>query len=248
MTDSILFIAGILAGIVNAIAGGGVLFVFGAFLYAGLSPLTAAMSTSVTTWPGALTAVYGYKKDIRKVKKKYFLLVVPAILGASLGSWLLVKTPGATFESIVPWLVLASVALFAFQPQLHRHIHKPAHLRIKSPFIGLLGLLLLTALYGGYFGAGFGFIVLALLGFTHLKNVYQINGMKNLIAACISLSCMSIFALFGDIAWNYVLIPTIGAIIGGFIGAKLAHHLSPHITRVVVIGIGVVLFCALLCT
>jgi uncharacterized protein len=248
MTDIVLFIAGLLAGIVNAIAGGGVLFVFGAFLYAGLSPLTAAMSTSATTWPGALTAVYGYKKDIRKVKKKYFLLVIPAIFGACLGSWALVKTPGATFETIVPWLVLASVSLFAFQPQLHRHIHEPAHLRIKSPFSILLVLLFITALYGGYFGAGFGFIILALLSFTHMKNVYQINGMKNLMAASISISCMTVFAVWGDIAWGSALIPIVGAIIGGFIGSKVAHHLSPHITRIVVIGIGIILFAALLYT
>lgn len=246
MTDIILFLAGIMAGTVNAVAGGGVLFAFGGLLYAGLPPLAAATTTSVTTWPGALMATLGYRKDIKKVHKRYFMLVIPTALGAAIGATLLINTPSTAFERIIPWLILASVLLFAFQPQLHRYIHKPAHLRVKSPFIGLVFLLIITALYGGYFGAGFGFIILALLSFTHLKNVYQINGLKNLITASISLACMTVFALTDRIEWSYALYPTLGAIIGGFIGAKLAHRLSPHITRIVVIGIGLILFCILL--
>jgi uncharacterized protein len=245
MIDIALFLAGVMAGTVNAIAGGGVLFVFGGLLFAGLSPLAAATTTSVTTWPGALMATWGYRKDIRKIHRRYFMLVIPTAIGATIGATLLINTPSTAFERIIPWLILVSVLLFAFQPQLHRYIHKPAHLRIKSPFVGLVFLLILTALYGGYFGAGFGFIVLALLSFTHLKNVYQINGLKNLITASISLACMCVFALTERIEWSYVLWPTVGAIIGGFMGAKLAHRLSPHITRVVVISIGLILFCLL---
>lgn len=246
MTDYVLFIAGVCAGIVNAIAGGGVLFAFAGLLYAGLSPLAAATTTSVTTWPGALMATFGYRKDLTKVHKRYFMLIIPTAIGATIGAALLISTPTAAFEHIIPWLILASVALFAFQPQLHHYMHLPVHLRLKSPFFGLVLLLVLTSLYGGYFGAGFGFIVLALLSFTHLKNVYQINGLKNLIAASISLSCMVVFALNDRIEWSYALWPTVGALVGGFIGARLAHKLSPHFTRVVVIGIGLVLFCILL--
>lgn len=245
-TDIILFCAGIAAGIVNAVAGGGVLFVFAALMHAGLSPLSAAMSSTAATWPGAVMAIFGYRNDLHKVPKKYFLIVIPSFLGAGIGAFFLTRTPGATFETIVPWLVMASVLLFAFQPQLHRHIHKPAHLRIKSPFTLLLILIFITALYGGYFGAGFGFIILAILGFTHLKNIYQINGMKNLITASISCACMFTFAAHGGIVWDSVLYASAGSVIGGLLGARIAHRLSPHITRIVIIGLGTVIVCGLL--
>jgi uncharacterized membrane protein YfcA len=245
MIELSLFLAGILAGITNAVAGGGVLFVFPVLLLAGLNPQSAAMTSTFAGWPGALTAIYGYRKDLRKARRFYFWLLIPCIIGAGIGSILLVHTPSSTFEVIVPWLVLASVALFAFQPQLHRHIHRPAHMRSTSPFFLLVCILFPTSIYAGYFGAGFGFIVLAVLSFTKLKNVYQINGMKNMIGAAISITCVIVFVLKGGIAWEFAPFPFMGSLIGGFVGTRLAHHLSPHTTRAAVVSSGVVIVSAL---
>lgn len=238
MIETALFVTGIIAGCVNAVAGGGILFVFPVLLLAGVSPLAAAMTCSFAGWPGGVMSAIGYKKDLKKVPQKYFWMVFPAVGGAIIGSYALMHTSHETFETIVPWLVLASVALFAFQPQLHRYVHKPHYLRKNSPFILLLLLVFPISIYAGYFGAGFGFILLAIFGFTKLKNVYQINGMKNVIGASISLSCGIIYSTSGLIAWHYVLYPLVGSIVGGFLGSHLAHRLSPHATRTVVVSMG----------
>jgi hypothetical protein len=238
MIETAVLLTGILAGFVNSMAGGGILFVFPVLLAAGLSPMSAAMTCVNAGWPGSLSAVFGYRKDLAKIKKQYFWLVIPSVVGTTIGAYLLTQTPTSTFETIIPWLVLVSVSLFAFQPQLHKHIHRPSRLRRASP-IALLALLVLpVALYAGYFGAGFGFILLAILGFTKLKNVYQINGMKNFLTAVISLSCTAVFALHGGIVWHYGIPAIVGSTLGGFIGSQVAHRLSPHFTRVVVIANG----------
>jgi uncharacterized protein len=238
MIETALFVTGILCGMVNAVAGGGILFVFPVLLAAGLSPLSAAMTSTFAGWPGALTSVQGYSKDLKKVPKHYFWLIVPCALGAGTGAYILTRTPHSTFETILPWLILFSVLLFTFQPQLHKHIHKPKHMRKTSPLLLLALLLLPVALYGGYFGAGFGFIVLAILSFTKLKTIYQLNGMKNVMAASISFTCAVTFTLTGGIAWEYALAPLAGSLLGGFIGARVAHRLSPHVSRAAVVSTG----------
>lgn len=238
MIEIALFTTGILCGIVNAVAGGGILFVFPVMLMAGLSPLSAAMTSTFAGWPGALMSAQGYSKDLKKAPKRYFWLVVPCALGAGTGAYILTQTPHSTFESILPWLILLSVLLFAFQPQLHKHLHRPARMRQASPFLLLSLAIFPVAVYGGYFGAGFGFIVLAILSFTKLKNIYQINGMKNVMAAAISFTCAITFTLTGGIAWEYALAPLFGSMIGGFIGARMAHHISPHASRTAVVGTG----------
>jgi uncharacterized membrane protein YfcA len=238
MIETALFITGIIAGAVNAVAGGGVLFVFPVMLLAGLSPLSAAMTCSFAGWPGAMMSAYGYRKDIRKVPERYYWLVFPAIGGSVIGSYALIHTSHTTFETVLPWLILLSVALFAFQPQLHRYIHRPAHMRHTSPLLLLCLFIFPVSIYAGYFGAGFGFIMLAILGFTKLKNIYQINGMKNFIASGISLSCGIIYSFSGHVAWEYVIFPLVGSLLGGYIGSKLAHRISPHATRAVVVLMG----------
>lgn len=240
MIEIALFITGIIAGLVNAIAGGGILFVLPVLLLAGVQPLVAAMTCSLISVPGLVAAVFGYRKDLKKVPRSFAWLAVPCAIGGIAGAFLLVNTPSTTFERILPWLVLMAVLLFAFQPQLHRHIHKPAHMRKTSPMIILGVLLILVSLYGGYFGAGFGFILLALLSFTKLKSGFQINGMKNLLAVAIAGSCSAIFLVFGEVNIHYALAPMVGTMIGAYLGTLLAHRISPHATRTAIIGSGAV--------
>lgn len=233
-----LFIAGILCGMINSVAGGGILFVFPLMLATGMSPLSAAMTSSFAGWPGALMSAAGYRKDLKKAPKEYLWLVVPCIVGAGFGAYMLSNTPVHTFESVLPWLVLLSVLLFTFQPQLHKHMHRPVHIRKTSPFVLLCLGILPVSIYGGYFGAGFGFIILAILSFTNLKNIYQINGMKNIMAAAISFTCAVVFTLTGGVVWEYALAPLFGSMLGGYIGSHLAHHVSPHASRTTVVGTG----------
>lgn len=247
MITALLFFAGILLGTANAVAGAGTLFLLPIYLLAGLSPISAAMSSVAAAWPGALTSLIGYRKDLARVPRSYFYLIIPGAIGAALGSWLLAHTPGGTFAAILPWIVLVSVAFFAFQPQLHDHIRRPAALRAASPFSILATLLLPIGFYAGYFGAGFGFIVLAVLGFTKLKTIFQINATKNLISLAIALTSTIIFTIYGDIAWHLALWPLLGSLIGGFIGARLAHRLPARLIRAVIIAIGLIVVISLIC-
>lgn len=238
MIEIALLVTSILCGMMNAVAGGGVLFVLPVLLFSGLSPLSAAMTTTLVAFPGAGASAYGYRKDLKRAPKRYFWLIIPCAIGGGIGAYLLTKTPAATFESILPWLVLFSVLLFAFQPQLHAHIHKPKHMRKTSPLLLLTLFLFPVALYGGYFGAGFGFIVLAILSFTHLKNMLQINGMKNIIVLGISAVCMVIYSLSGHVVWSYAPLLITGSMIGGMLGSLIAHHISPHASRAAVVSTG----------
>lgn len=247
MITGLLFIAGILLGLSNAVAGAGTLFLLPVYLLAGLSPLSAAMSSVAVAWPGAITSLIGYRKDLARVPRSYHFLIIPGIVGAGIGSWLLAHTPGGTFAAILPWLVLVSVAFFAFQPQLHEHIHRPARLRAASPFAILASILLPVGFYAGYFGAGFGFIVLAVLGFTKLKTIFQINATKNLFSLAVALTSTIIFTIYGDVAWHLAVWPLIGSLIGGFIGARLAHRLPPRLIRSVIITMGLIVVIALIC-
>lgn len=242
MVDYILLLAGgFLAGAVNAVAGGGVLIIFPALLAAGLSPLTANITTNLIVWPGSLASSYAYKRDLEKVRSKYFLLLIPCFIGATIGVLLLDMTSSSAFDHIVPWLVLSAVALFVFQPQLHQHLHKPPALRKTSSFILVTIGLFIAAIYGGYFGAGFGFIMMALLSFTKLKNIFQIVGLKNLASAGMALIATGYFAIFGGIAWKYGLIAGAGTLVGGYIGSRWAHRISPRLVRSVIVVIGLVL-------
>lgn len=224
----------------NAIAGGGLLLGFPALLAAGLSPLSANMTGNMAVLPGLLSSAYGYRKYIRKVPLRYLLLIVPCILGGAIGAIILRNTPGTKFQQLVPGLVLFAVVLFAFQPFLHFHLNR--HLRAKSkrlrPLILIALALLPVAIYGGYFGAGFGFIMLAFLGFTKLHDVHQMNGLKNLAAA--SISSVSIICLFSThlINWHYGLVMGAGGIVGGYYGSLLTQKISSHVLRIIIIIIG----------
>ena len=240
MQDVLLFGAGVLVGAMNAIAGGGTLIGFPVLLAAGLPALAANMTSSVVVLPGALSSVFGYRKYVRKVPLRYLLLIIPCVLGGATGATILRNTPGTKFQHLVPALVLFAVVLFAFQPLLHFHLNR--HLRGKNkalqPIVLIAVALLPVAMYGGYFGAGFGFIMLAFLGFTKLHDIHQMNGLKNLAGA--SIAGMSIIVLFSThlINWRYGLVMGAGSLVGGYYGSLLTQKIPSHVIRIIVIAIG----------
>jgi uncharacterized membrane protein YfcA len=242
LKDLFLFGVGLVTGGMNAIAGGGMLIGFPAMLAIGMPALVANVTANIVVLPGQLASAYGYRDYLRKVPKYYAWLLVPCLIGGAIGAQILRHTSSAQFQELVPGLVLFAVVLFALQPFLHFHLHKHMHasMRKKSQLtILLIGLALLpTAAYGGYFGAGLGFIMLAFLGFTKLSDVHQMNAMKNVGAAAIT--TMSIICLFSThlIDWPHGLSMAAGSTIGGYYGAVLAQKIPSHVVRIVVIAIG----------
>ena len=240
LQDISLFLAGLVVGAMNAIAGGGLLIGFPVLLAAGLPAMVANVTANIVVLPGSLSSAYGYRKYLRKLNPHYLLLALPCALGAVIGALILRNTDSNDFQQLVPGLVLFAVILFAFQPYLHFHLHR--HLRGRSKAIKplvIIGLALLpVAVYGGYFGAGFGFIMLAFLGFTRLHEMHRINGLKNLGSATVALASLAVLFSTNLIDWRTGLIMAVGATLGGYYGAKLTQKVSTHAIRIVVIIIG----------
>jgi uncharacterized membrane protein YfcA len=243
--DIILFFVGILVGVMNAIAGGGMLIGFPVMLAVGLPPLIANATSNIVVLPGNISAAYGYRKLLRKVPRQYLLLLLPAIVGAAIGATILRHTSSNSFEHLIPGLILFAVVLFTFQPLLynllHNHLHGPKRLRNSLQPILIVGLALIPlAIYGGYFGAGFGFIMLAFLGFTKLRtHIHQMNALKNIITVFIAATSLACLYSSHLIDWRHGLAMGGGNLIGGYYGAIGAQKVSSHVLRIIVIIIGI---------
>jgi uncharacterized membrane protein YfcA len=238
--EVLLFLVGILVGAMNAIGGGGMLIGFPVLLAAGLSPLVANITSNIIVLPGQLTSAFGYRRYIRKVPARYLILLVSCIVGGTAGALVLRHTSSARFGSLVPLLIIFAVLLFTLQPLLHRHLRRHISKRshnIRSLLIISLALLP-TAFYGGYFGAGFGFIMLAFLSFTKLHDIHQMNGLKNLAGTFIALTAILCLYSTHLINWPLGLAMAAGNAVGGYSGARLSQHFSSHAIRIVVIVIG----------
>ncbi len=240
LKDVILFLVGIAVGGMNAIAGGGMLIGFPALLAVGMPALAANITSNIIVVPGQLASVYGYRRYLRQVPRQYLWLLLPCAAGAAIGAEILRHTSSSSFQNLVPGLIFFAVVLFAFQPVLHFHLHRHMHSRAKNNLtLVLIGLALLPlSIYGGYFGAGFGFVVLAFLGFTSLQDMHKINALKGL--ASITIATVSLFILFSThlIDWHHGLIMAAGGVVGGYGGAQLAQKVSSHKVRIAVIAIG----------
>ncbi len=245
-TDIILFAVGIIVGGMNAIAGGGMLIGFPVLLALGISPIVANATTSIIVLPGNIAALFGYRRYLKRVPRQYLLLVIPAVIGAAIGAMLLRNTSHTAFAEIVPILLLFAVGLFAFQPFLYnylqQHLHGPTYLRrrIGPLFIVALAVLPL-AIYGAYFGAGFGFIMLAFLGFTRLHNhIHRMNALKSAMAICVAATALIFLAGSHLIDWHHGLVMGAGNLIGGYTAAVGTQKISNHAIRIFIVAIGLI--------
>lgn len=238
--DIILILAGVVVGAMNSIAGGGMLIGFPLLIALGLPPIIANATGNVATMPGQLASALGYRKYLHKVPLGYVWLAIPIIVGAIVGTFTLRHTAAHDFAHMIPGLVLFGVALFAFQPLLHFHVHRHLKGRAKTALpIVLLGIAILPlSFYGGFFGAGYGFMMLAFLGFTNLRDAHMMNAMKNVSA--VILATTTVVCLLGShlIDWRIGLIMAAGTTTGGYAGSRLAQRVSNHWLRVGIICIG----------
>lgn len=238
--DIVLLLAGFVVGAMNAIAGGGMLIGFPALLLLGVPAITANAVGNVVTFPGQLASAIGYHNYLRKVPRAYIWLLIPVVFGAILGALTLRFTSPRDFAQMVPLLVLFGVGLFAFQPLLHFHLQRHLRGRAKTqlPLVLLSIALVPLSFYGGYFGAGYGLILLGFLGFTNLRDTHMMNAMKNVTAVFVSGT--TIVCLYGAhlIDWHTGLIMAAGSTVGGYIGSRSAQKVSSHWLRLLIICIG----------
>jgi uncharacterized membrane protein YfcA len=242
MHEILLFSVGIVVGAMNAVAGGGMLIGFPVMLAIGMPALVATATTNLVVLPGQLASAYGYRKYLHKLSRKYLLLLIPCMVGAATGATILRHTSNARFTQLAPLLILFAVILFSIQPFLHFHLHR--HISKKSKnnqTLVLIALALLpVAIYAGYFGPGFGFIMLAFLGFTSIRDVHKMNGLKNLAGAGIAAAAIIALLSAHLFDWPLGLSMALGCTIGGYSGSRLSLHFSSHTIRIVVIAIGFV--------
>ena len=229
----------------NAIAGGGTLITFPALVAAGLSPLVANATSTVALVPGALTSMLGYRSELAGARRWALALALPSLLGGAFGAWLLLHTPGALFSHVVPWLVLGATALFVTQRPLLRWIkqHQVTHpdddeLTAAGPTPALLGWQFLVGIYGGYFGAGVGILMLAALGFMGFTNLHRMNGLKNWGGFCMNMIASVSFAFSGIVEWPIALSMAVAAMAGGYLGSKGAQRVAQHHVRYAIAIVG----------
>ncbi len=240
-------VSAFLAGIINAIAGGGTLLTFPALVAAGLPPLVANATSTVALLPGALTSMAGYRRELAGARTWAIGLTLPSLLGGGLGAWLLLHTPGATFDAVVPWLVLGATTLFIVQRPLlgwgRRHLTSvpdDTALTLAGPTMALLAWQFTIGIYGGYFGAGVGILMLAALGFMGFTNLHRMNGLKNWGGFCMNAVASVSFAVSGIVDWPIALSMTVGAMAGGYLGSRGAQRVPQHYVRAAVAAIGTV--------
>jgi uncharacterized protein len=237
-----LTVASFLAGVLNAVAGGGSFLSFPAMLNMKMLPIQANATNTVALWPGQLTSVAAYREDIRQNTRMAWLMGAAGLLGGTFGALVLLDTPQMTFLHMVPWLLLIAACLFAFSNPVSRWVA-----RRKNAIVGAshpprrLPLFLSTAVvcfYIGYFGAGAGFLLITLLSLFGCQNIHQINAMKAVATTLANGVAFVIFVIDGQVIWKYCLLAMAVSAIGGYSSARLSRRVPQPVLRGLVIVIG----------
>lgn len=229
------------AGMINSVAGGGTVLTFPTLVWVGLAPVTANATSTVAIWPGALGSMWGYRENVRHAERRLVFLVLPSVIGGLLGAWLLRYTPPDLFAKLVPYLILFATILFMVQGPVQRYfgLHPSGESHRTGRWLaGAMVFQFFVALYGGYFGAGIGILMLAALSILGLHDIHQMNGLKVLFGMSINGVAALYFIVMKMVYWPDVAVMAVAAIAGGYGGAGLARRLGRTVVRRIVIAIG----------
>ncbi|MEQ3548990.1 sulfite exporter TauE/SafE family protein [Pseudonocardia nematodicida] len=235
-----LVVAGLLAGAVNAVAGGGSLLVFPALLAVGLPPLAANVTNSVAQWPGYVGLVLGARRDLSGQGRRILRTSAVAVVGALLGCLLLLVAPGEVFDTIVPALVILASLTMAAGPWLKRRIGDPATAASdrRGP---LLIAVFLAAVYGGYFGGALGVVLISTLSLFAHDELYRLNALKGVLSLVVATITVIVFAIGAPVDWAAVALLAPSTLLGGYLGARVARRMPAAALRwaVVLLGLAV---------
>jgi uncharacterized membrane protein YfcA len=239
-----LFFAAGIAGTLNALAGGGSFISFPALLFMRVPPVQANATNTVALWPGLAASTVAYLKRLDVPRRLLIPLLVTSIAGGWAGALLLLKTPQVTFLHFVPWLLLSGTLLFAFGNKIRAVAGSSAVTddlrRISWRAITVSSLIeLLVAVYGGYFGAGIGFMTLGMLAALGMRDIHAMGAIRTLLAAAINAAAVVTFIVGGAVLWPQFAVMVAGALVGGWFGAHYAQKADPRKVRAFVIGIGI---------
>jgi uncharacterized membrane protein YfcA len=235
----LLVAAGVAAGVVNAVAGGGSLITFPTLLAVGLPPVDANVTNSVSVFPGYVSSVVGSRADLPR-GRRLLALIPTAIVGAVAGCLLLLATPARAFEVVVPFLVLGAAAVLAFQNQLRQVVGHPRSMSEQRRTLSLHAIVGVGAVYGGYFGAALGVMLVASLGLVLDETMARISALKNAVSAVVGCVTVVAFAISGKVNWVDVLVLAPATIVGGYVGARIARRLPSQVLRAVIVVFGLI--------
>ncbi|MFJ9520720.1 sulfite exporter TauE/SafE family protein [Kitasatospora sp. NPDC101801] len=236
-----VLLAGVGAGTINTVVGSGTLITFPVLLAFGVPPVTANVSNTIGLVPGTLSGAIGYRSELTGQRGRLLRLGTASLLGGLLGAYLLVKLPSAAFDTVVPVLILLALVLVVIQPRVARAM--AARRRDDSTSeLGplLLGGVFLTGIYGGYFGAAQGVLLVALMGMLLQDSMQRINGAKNVLALIVNAVAAVFFLFTSEIDWTAVLLIAVGSTVGGQLGAKVGRRLPPPALRGVIVTVGLI--------
>ncbi|GLY73519.1 sulfite exporter TauE/SafE family protein [Actinoallomurus iriomotensis] len=239
----LLAAAGVAAGVVNAVAGGGSLISFPALLAVGYPAVSANVTNTVALWPGYIGGALGYRAELSGQRRRAIAFSVTSVIGAVVGCLLLLVTPEGVFHSLTPILIAMASLLLAVQPWLKRRLSASERLSRRHHRTLLHAGLLLGGIYGAYFGAGLGVMLLGILGVFVHDHLQRVNAVRSVLSLVINTVAFAAFAFFGPVRWYAVAVMAVASLTGGFAGARVARRLSPEILRGVIVtfGLGVAL-------
>lgn len=235
----LVLVAGIGAGTINTIVGSGTLITFPALLGVGLSPVTANVSNTVGLFPGSFMGAYGYRRELEGQARRAVVLGVASLLGGIGGAVLLLELPAGAFKAIVPALIVTALLLVLFGSRLMTWLMARGHSAIERVTPPLWSLVLATGIYGGYFGAAQGVLLMAFLGLFLAESLQRQNALKNVLAAVVNFVAALVFMATTHIDWVAAVLVAVGSVIGAVLGAHVGRRLSPAVLRVVIVLVGV---------
>jgi uncharacterized membrane protein YfcA len=233
-----VLVAGLGAGAVNTVVGSGTLLTFPVLVACGFSPLVANMSNTIGLVPGSIVGTLGYRGELRGHGHRLRIFASASLLGAAIGVGLLLVLPPSAFKAVVPLVIATALGLVLIQPRLSRRLQ--AGDRGGLPTAAVYPCVVAAGIYGGYFGAAQGVLLMAIFGAALTEGLQVLNAMKNLLTLLVNGLAGLLFIVHGDIAWDAVVLVAIGAMIGASLGARYGRRLRPGALRLAIVGVGLV--------
>ena len=240
--EILVFLAAVTAGFINAMAGGGTLVSFPVLLAIGVSPVVANVTNTVALVPGTIGGMWAQRNAFVSQRSRLYKLLPVSVLGGIAGGLLILNTSEDAFKSMIPYLILLATLLLAFQVKIKNRIINHighAHTEHHNPAV-MMSLVFMAAVYGGYFGAGLGVILMAVLGLVTDENMTRLNFLKQALGFVINLAAAIYFAFSGKVDWMIAFIMIFGSLSGGWIGGRLAGKMKPEILRWIVVAAGLI--------
>ena len=248
---AIILLAGIAAGVINAVAGAGTLITFPTLLALGIPPVTANVSNTVGLVPGTIAGAYGYRRELKGQWRSIAWMALFSAIGGVVGGILLLILPAEAFSAVVPYLLLVAALLSAIQPRVARFVRRKSAETVHDTrplSFGLVLGILATGVYGGYFGAAQGVVLLALLGILWSTDMHRANGAKNVLAGVANVVSAGIFISSGMVDWMVALLIGVGSATGGWLGARIGRRLPAVVLRTILVVVALTAAVVLLVT